>query len=214
MALVSCGECGRQVSDKAQACPQCGGPIRAAPAAEPLPPGVPPNWREELSAHKAAKKRTRPVFLIALGIAVVGVFVVYRAVTSNTAAPPSAGVRGALRQPQKVVSEKVSLKEGQAMMYSFDLRTNARVEVRVRATPKNVDVMLMTGAELEKFKKAMGALFGGKYTYRQALSARGILNMKETEILPAGRWAIVVQRPQESILIGDDTAASVDVTAY
>ena len=31
MALITCPECGRQVSDKAAACPQCGYPINAAP---------------------------------------------------------------------------------------------------------------------------------------------------------------------------------------
>ena len=28
MALISCNECGRQVSDKASQCPGCGAPIR------------------------------------------------------------------------------------------------------------------------------------------------------------------------------------------
>jgi hypothetical protein len=215
MALISCGECGRQVSEKALACPQCGAPVATgAPAPESLPPGVPPNWREELAEMKAAKKRTRPIFLIAIAAAVVGAFLVRRAVTSSVAAPPSAGLRAAFRQPQKLVSERTSLKEGQAMMYSFDLRSDARLEVRVNARPKSVDVMLMTAAELERFKKAMGELFGGKYTYRRALSGKSVLDMKETETLPAGNWAIVVRRPQESVLFADDTAASVEVTAY
>lgn len=33
MALISCSECGNQVSDKATACPKCGNPI-SAPAVE------------------------------------------------------------------------------------------------------------------------------------------------------------------------------------
>lgn len=36
MALIQCSECGREVSDKAAACPGCGAPI-AAPAASPAP---------------------------------------------------------------------------------------------------------------------------------------------------------------------------------
>lgn len=31
MALIDCPECGRQVSDKASACPGCGHPIKAPP---------------------------------------------------------------------------------------------------------------------------------------------------------------------------------------
>lgn len=99
-------------------------------------------------------------------------------------------------------------------MYSFELRSDARVSVRVRAAPKDVDVMLMTVAELEKFKKAMGKLFGGHYTYRKTLSGKSVLDMDETETLPVGQWAIVVQRPQESVLFGDATSAAVDVTVY
>ena len=38
MALINCPECGRQVSDKAAACPNCACPITAAPTAStPLP---------------------------------------------------------------------------------------------------------------------------------------------------------------------------------
>jgi hypothetical protein len=210
MALIKCAECGREISDKATACPQCG-----APVAKPLPPGVPANWQAELEILKAKEKEgTRPVFLVALAV-ILGVgFFLYRAATSNTAAPASAGLGAAFRQPQKVVSERISLKEGQARMYGFQLRSDSRVEVKVEASPKNVDVMLMTSAELERFKKATGELFAGRYTYRQSLSRKSILDMKETEILPAGQWAIVVRRPQESMLFGDGTAASVDVTVY
>ena len=216
MALIKCGECGREISDKAQACPQCGAPVSSAPVAATtsLPPGVPANWREELAELKSAKKRTRPILVVALAATVAVVVIIYRAATSEKAAPPSAGLKAAFRQPQNLVKESISLKEGQAKMYQFELRSDARVEVQVRAKPKNVNVMLMTADELEKFKKALGELFGGQYTYRKALSAQAILNMKETEILPAGRWAIVVQRPQESVLFGDDTAATVDVTVY
>lgn len=42
MALIKCGECGREVSDKAAACVGCGAPLGAAvaapsPAASPVP---------------------------------------------------------------------------------------------------------------------------------------------------------------------------------
>jgi uncharacterized membrane protein YvbJ len=31
MSLISCSECGKEVSDKAAACPNCGAPIKQAP---------------------------------------------------------------------------------------------------------------------------------------------------------------------------------------
>lgn len=43
MALVACGECGREISDKAAACPQCGAPPAPASHAAPDPPPVVPH---------------------------------------------------------------------------------------------------------------------------------------------------------------------------
>lgn len=48
MALISCTDCNREVSDRAHACPNCGAPVRApasttatAPAALEVPPAAP-----------------------------------------------------------------------------------------------------------------------------------------------------------------------------
>ena len=41
MALINCPECGRQVSDRAISCPDCGCPISAAPAPAPAPAAAP-----------------------------------------------------------------------------------------------------------------------------------------------------------------------------
>lgn len=38
MALISCSECGKEVSDKAAACPGCGAPIAAIAIAAPQAP--------------------------------------------------------------------------------------------------------------------------------------------------------------------------------
>lgn len=37
MALISCSECGKEISDKAAACPNCGNPIASAPSVEKTP---------------------------------------------------------------------------------------------------------------------------------------------------------------------------------
>ncbi len=140
-------------------------------------------------------------------------YIAYRANSGPAGSISPAGSAPVFRQPEKVVSERVGLKEGEARMYTFILRSAAKVEVRVNASPKNVDVMLMTAADLAGYKKAHGKLFGGRYTYRQALSRQGVLEMTESDNLPPGEWAIVVQRPNES-LFGQDTAATVDVTVY
>ena len=35
MALIACAECGKEISDKAAACPHCGAPVAAVAQAEP-----------------------------------------------------------------------------------------------------------------------------------------------------------------------------------
>ena len=37
MALISCSECGKEVSEKAYSCPNCGAPISSNPSVSPNP---------------------------------------------------------------------------------------------------------------------------------------------------------------------------------
>ncbi len=203
MALIECPECKREVSDKAPTCPHCGVAIAGAGLHKPEVPRI-------------TKKRpvVGPILLLLLIVVGAGLIWLWRAATSEKAAPTSAGPAASLRQPKKLVDERIQLKEGQYIIYSFVLYTDSRVQVQIAAEPKHVDVMLMTKAEAEKFRDVTGNLFGGKYTYRQALSGRLVLKMDKTEILPQGEWSIVVMRPSETLLFGKETAATVTVTAY
>ncbi len=60
MALIDCAECGRQVSDKAAACPSCGCPVASGPRsqAEPTSTSLPPNSMPEPA-------RAKPMFIVA-----------------------------------------------------------------------------------------------------------------------------------------------------
>lgn len=210
MALIECPECKNQISDKASACPKCGVPIASTPSTPTTETPASP----EVSGLAKKAFKVRPVFLVLLIVAAAGVFWFWRSATSDRAAPPSAGLSGALRQPKKLVDERIELNEGQSMSYSFRLGTDSRVRVQVTAEPKNVDVMLMSKEDQEKFRQVAGKLFGGQYTYRQALSSEKILQMDKTEVVPEGEWSIVVLRPQESLLFQDKTTANVIVTVY
>jgi hypothetical protein len=210
MALIECPECKHQISDKAPACPKCGVPIASTLSVPTTETTVLP----EVSGPAKNDFKVRPVFLVLIVVAAAVIFWLWRSATSERAAPPSAGLSGALRQPKKVVDERIELNEGQSMSYSFRLGTDARVRVQVTAEPKNVDVMLMSKEEQEKFHQVMGKLFGGQYTYRQALSSKLILRMDKTEVVPVGEWSIVVMRPQESLLLHEKTTANIVVTVY
>jgi hypothetical protein len=55
MAMVTCGECGRAVSDKAPACIGCGAPL---PGAEPPPRAEPPSAFNREPIHAATPPLT------------------------------------------------------------------------------------------------------------------------------------------------------------
>lgn len=200
MALINCPDCGTEVSDIAPACLKCGRPL-AVTISQPSP--------------TLNKRRTHPVtWLVLVAIVLGAVFTIWRSVNSDKAPPLTAGLQNVMRQPLVVVNEKVEINEGQSMLYSFQLTSDARVQVKVTASPKRIDVMLMTRAQADKYREISGRLFGGEYTYRQSLSSQNILRMDQTEMLPAGDWTIVVLRPAEALLFHENTTADVNVTVY
>ena len=125
MALIECPECRNQISNKAPACPQCGVPIASTLSALTTETTASP----EVSGSAKKGFKIHPAFLVLLVVAAAVIFWLWRSATSDRAAPPSAGLSGALRQPDKLVDERIELNEGQSTFYSFRLGTDARVRV-------------------------------------------------------------------------------------
>ena len=78
MALITCRYCGRQVSDKATACPHCGHPIVQQRAASPVdnkPPQVGYNYQQPAPVSRSGKKNNlliaalSTVIVLLLGVA-------------------------------------------------------------------------------------------------------------------------------------------------
>ncbi|WP_216669826.1 hypothetical protein [Corallococcus exiguus] len=213
MALISCGECNKEISDKAAACVNCGAPVpRAAPPAQvaggltAAGPAAPHSAPQAKSAP-AKKGGLTLARVILYGVLLGLLFIVYKMKTGSSLA-------GALRGPQTIVSETVVLKEGEAKGYGFVVPSDLRVEVKVTAGPQPVNVMLMTEAQWKKYVSLKGKLFGGTFEYKQALSKQSVLRMSESDVLPAGQYRVVVERPQEALLFKKDTSATVAIIGY
>lgn len=151
-------------------------------------------------------------FLLALFIVgLMGACAVGLVTTLNARSTTTLNPLTAIRQPVTLVSQTVVLREGNAMGYGFSLNTQANVEVNISATPKPVNVMLMREEQWQRYRQVHGSLFGGRFEYVNRLSATNVTRFAESSDLPAGQWRIVVERPSEAILFGDDTSATVNV---
>lgn len=107
MALIKCSECGREISDKAPACPSCGNPTSSK--AQPAPP--PPQFIPIQSApQKPPKAKTSPAAWVALIAIIVGVIYFFQSPTYKEQnlppLPVEVGYRSALLGPGLVLKVK------------------------------------------------------------------------------------------------------------
>ena len=100
------------------------------------------------------------------------------------------------------------------MGYGFYIPTDRRIEVRVAANPKPVNVMLMSEDQWARYQEVHGKLFGGQFQYKQALSKQSVLQMSESDILPSGRYRVVVERAEEALFFKKATGATVTIIGY
>lgn len=222
MALISCSECGKQISDKAASCPSCGAPVTAAAAggaAQAVAPATPGPAPMAPAAPAVAQAPARPaatppkkggfgvgrIFL--WGFILFGGWLAFKMATGSS-------VRGAVSGPQTLVNETIELKEGTAMGYGFTIPTDRRIEVRVNASPKPVNVMLMTEDQWAKYQNVHGKLFGGQFEYKRALSKQSVLQMSDSDVLPSGTYRVVVERAEEALFFKKATAATVTIIGY
>lgn len=82
MALINCPECGKEISDKAPACPHCGCPVVIAPP-EPTEDDIRKQTIERLNAQeqtsKAKRKRTTLLIIgIVIAVCAIAVLIVLR----------------------------------------------------------------------------------------------------------------------------------------
>ena len=56
MALITCKECGKQVSDQAASCPHCGAPIKAATPASAQQQQM--NYQQQVAAQQKSQQKS------------------------------------------------------------------------------------------------------------------------------------------------------------
>ena len=82
MALISCPDCEKEVSDRAPTCPNCGAPIATAPKAAG-PGEATPYTDQEVAVLLSRKKKTNHVLHLLLSIVTAGLWLIVWAVVTN-----------------------------------------------------------------------------------------------------------------------------------
>lgn len=193
--FVNCSACSQQISSAAPACPRCG---------HPNPYGV-------QYGHPAVPQKKQGSLLLALfivGLPIAGIWF-YAQAQANTGITPAS----LLRQPVTLVSQTIVLHEGNAMGYGFTIPDTRTIQVTLSATPKPVNILLMREEQWQRYQQVHGSLFGGRFEYVNRLSSQNVTRFNDSAALPGGSWRIVVERPSEAVLFGDDTSASITVVA-
>lgn len=96
MALISCKECGHQVSDQAASCPSCGHPINQ-------PPAVPANPAHHTVVITKPKRGTSGCAVIILAIIIAIAVVTCMAGTSEPTTSPRTSSAAAARSPTQLL---------------------------------------------------------------------------------------------------------------
>ena len=187
---------------------------------ETIPVTTAPQARSANRAYKAPRRRLSSKKLAFVAVLIGLEFLVFwrRGANNRDKAAPSAATFVAPGSPpQSVLHQRNQLKEGESATHSFFLAQNARVHIEITATPKPVDVMVMTSDEAAKFQQGQGKFFAflaPEYTYRQTLSAQDVSTMDRSDILPPGNWVIVITLPRQAVFFKKDTAVSTILTIY
>lgn len=76
MALISCPDCNKQVSESAPSCPGCGAPIASAPAISAGGEITIPYTDQEVAVMLSKKPKTSHIFHLIMSIITVGTWVI------------------------------------------------------------------------------------------------------------------------------------------
>lgn len=192
-------------------------PVYAPPQAGAVwqspPPAAPPvRYAAQPMMRSHPPKKPNGVVRQVIGVLVLVILLGWVGLSLVAGRNPLALLAGAVRGPQVVVDETMSLDEGEAKLFSISSPSTVNVHIEVSASPEAVDVMLMNDNDVERYKAANGNLFGGQYSFRQGLSSQGVTAFDQSDTLPEGKWTFVVQRPRVSALVTDKTDATVKIT--
>lgn len=183
MALVTCRECAKTISDQAVVCPSCGAP---GPKAAP--------------ARATGGSSNLLGALLALGvIAACGWFLLRTFVGERAADSLVATV---VKAPVDLKDEIISVGAGRSQGIPITLPYAGEVELQVAIVKgEHVNVYVIDGAAWDEFSRAQAALFGGKFHHYPAFAATAASQVRRSGRLDQGTYYVVIENPTLGILV-------------
>jgi hypothetical protein len=190
MALITCEDCGRSISDRAPSCPQCGAPSIHAPFAPPPLPSGPPPLQQPTAAALALTKGERKGFgkkiLIGFFGGVALIFVI-GAISDKTPAPSG------VTNPQPYVPPQKEIVTATAQEL-FDAYESNEVATDIRLKGKIIQI---SGRVQSIDKSVFDAMFVSLETRNQFMPTKVRPNKQdESKIAALRRGQNVVFRCQ------------------
>ncbi len=196
MPLISCPECGRQVSDQAPSCPGCGVPIAARRPAAPIPPNAMPAAAEaRVPARPGFRRRHGALpWLLGVLVLIIGGLIVLRAALSGRSLKESAQswANQTVGADMVIVNQPTEVKEDQWRAIGFSLPRPARVTVEVQGTAgPEFEIMTMTDRQMREWEAAADR-GRGEFHYFPDLSASDTKALRRTGGLQEGTYYVVI----------------------
>jgi uncharacterized protein (TIGR03067 family) len=171
MALLQCPECGRQISDRATACPQCGLPIRYPPKEEPGPPkGTPPRYDDDLPPrrprNKARHSNTGLIIGLSVGGGVLGVGLIILIIVLATGGRQSDHdlIQGKWKAGNNFKGLEFTGETVWQLSPNGERRSPATYKLDPSKNPKTIDITIGSGSEKGRTLLGIYALEGDTLT--------------------------------------------------
>jgi hypothetical protein len=212
MSLIACPECGRMVSERAEACPQCGCPHSSGsvPLAEPFEPVPPPSPSRAAftTGFEGLPARSSRRFALSVGVPLLGLVALALVVAMF-------GLGVNFGAKQTLIADRVDLLEGQSKHWPVHLAARRRVLVTVDAEPRPVNVVVLDAEQWQEYTRSHSNPSGQSgHVYTTGLSDLGTVHMDKTATLPAGDWHVVIERPREAPGSAQATVVRVAIIGY
>lgn len=198
MAIIKCAECGKDISNKASSCPNCGAPVA-------VQNGVTDGTTE--SKYEPKKKTLPNKAILVTGIICVGViaclFVAFGVVHQK---PASTEIRNG-EPPVTLINEIQNIPSSSVKTLSFTLPYSGYVTIKASVVRGNdLDMDVLNGSGIDALKNNQ------PYTGDPNFSATKTRNYLRTHALSAGIYSFVLK--DNIVMICNDTTVHVRASSW